>query len=483
MSGLMASPKDSPGGDHEPRVSLPTPPGAWDSARRAVHGALRPIERFLHVEASGGLLLLAAASIALIWASSDARGSYETLLHTPVVLRLGPFALDADLHFVINELLMTLFFFVVGLEIKREIRFGELSEPRRAALPIAAALGGMLVPAAIYFALNPEPPARSGWGVPMATDIAFAVGVLTLLGRRVTPAMRVLLLTLAIVDDVGAVLVIALFYSSGIVFSGLLLTAMAVLLTLVLQKIGVRRVWLYILPGIVAWEGMHLAGVHPTLAGVVLGLMTPARAWLGPAGAIELARSATTRITTLVERGEVPPSELLDPLRDLETARREAISPVERLASKLHPWVAWGIMPLFALANAGVPLDVSHVDAESASVILGIVLGLVLGKPLGVMLGAALVVGLRIAPLPRGVSWGGLVVIGLCAGIGFTMAIFIGDLAFSQETLAVAKLAILAASVIAGIAALAAGAILLRGGVPEPGVARTESEAESSTEA
>ncbi|AKF03964.1 Na+/H+ antiporter NhaA [Sandaracinus amylolyticus] len=463
------------------RVALPTPPGAWDPVRNAVRGALRPIEHFLHVEASGGILLMGAASIALVWASSPWSDDYEHLLETPVVLRVGGVGIEADLRFVVNELLMTLFFFVVGLEIKREIVHGELSHPRRAALPIAAAIGGMTVPALIYVALNPHVPARSGWGVPMATDIAFAVGVLTLLGRRVPPALRVLLLTLAIADDVGAVIVIALFYSNGIALGGLLLVVLAVLLTLVLQKAGVRRAWLYVLPGILAWEGMHSAGVHPTLAGVMLGLMTPTSAWLGPHGAIHLTRHAVTRLSSVVGTGEAHPTQLLGPLRDLELARREAISPVERLAAKLHPWVAWGIMPLFALANAGVPLDPSSFDAEYAPVMLGVVAGLVIGKPLGVLAGAGLVVGLRIAPLPRGVTWAGVGVVGLCAGIGFTMAIFVGDLAFDGPALVATKLAILAASMIAGVLAMVVGSVVLRDARAVPGAARTESEAEAST--
>ncbi|MDQ3035025.1 MAG: Na+/H+ antiporter NhaA [Myxococcota bacterium] len=473
---------DVPSGEIS-RTSLPLPPGAWDPAARLVRSALRPVESFLHIEASGGILLMIAAVIALGWASSPWRLSYEHLLEAPVVLQVGAYELlTADLHFVINELLMTLFFFVVGLEIKREIRHGELSELRRAALPIAAAIGGMVAPALIYIAFNPSGPARSGWGVPMATDIAFAVGVLTLLGRRVPPALRVLLLTLAIVDDIGAVLVIAVFYSSGIALGGFVLVAIGILITMILQKTGVRAVWIYVIPGVIVWEGLHLAGVHPTLAGVLLGLLTPAHAWLGPERLIAIAGRSLTRISALVSSGRARPAELHDPLRDIQTARQEAISPVERLAAGLHPVVAWLIVPLFALANAGVPLDSADLHGPAIPVMVGIVAGLVVGKPVGVLLGVGLVVLLRISPLPKGVTWGGVAIVGMVAGIGFTMAIFVGDLAIAREMLDEAKLAILAASVIAGVATLVLGAIVLK---PSElaGAARTESEAESSTDA
>jgi NhaA family Na+:H+ antiporter len=242
------------------------------------------VEKFLHVEASSGILLLVAAVIALLWANSPWAPSYEHLLHTPISVGFGEHIFTRTVHFWINEILMVVFFFVVGLEVRRELFEGELSTPRRAALPVAAALGGMLVPAAIYVSLNAGSPAVRGWGVPMATDIAFAVGVLALLGRRVPAALRVLLLAVAIIDDIGAILVIALFYSSGVDVSGLAIAGFGVVFVLLMQRVGLRNPVLYIAPGIVVWGGMLHAGVHPTIAGVILGLLTPVRSWFGQEG-------------------------------------------------------------------------------------------------------------------------------------------------------------------------------------------------------
>jgi NhaA family Na+:H+ antiporter len=461
-------------------VSDVTPPGAWRPAQRAVRAALRPIEAFLHVEAAGSVLLMVAAAIALVLASSPLAELYQHLLEIPVALQLGAMRLEVDLHFVVNEVLMTLFFFTVGLEIRREIAFGELSELRRAALPICAALGGMAAPAGIYLLVAGDGPARSGWGVPMATDIAFAVGVLMLLGKRVSPALRVLLLTIAIVDDIGAVLVIAFFYSQGVAWTGLAVAAAGVLAVVALQKIGARSVALFVVPGVVVWEGLHQAGVHPTLAGVILGLLTPARAWIAPRGLAEIAARALDRVQRISGQAHPDAADLDAPLRELGIARREAISPVERLNLALHPWVAWLIMPVFAFANAGVPLGSIELGGASGASVLGIVLGLGLGKPIGIALGAALIVATRIAPLPRGVTWGGIAVVGVVAGIGFTMAIFIADLAFDAALLRSAKVAILGASVLTGVAAYVIGRVLLPRTAAE-GAALSESDAESST--
>jgi NhaA family Na+:H+ antiporter len=244
----------------------------------------RPVEKFLHVQASSGILLLAAAVAALLWANSPWAPTYEHLLHTPISVGFDEHIFTRTVHFWINEILMVVFFFVVGLEVRRELFEGELSTPRRAALPVAAALGGMLVPATIYISLNIGSPAVRGWGIPMATDIAFAVGVLALLGRRVPAALRVLLLALAIIDDIGAILVIALFYSSGIAWSGLIVVGLGIVTVLAMQRIGVRNPILYVAPGVVVWSGMLHVGIHPTIAGVILGLLTPVRSWFGHEG-------------------------------------------------------------------------------------------------------------------------------------------------------------------------------------------------------
>jgi NhaA family Na+:H+ antiporter len=463
--------------------ALPPPPDSWGPARRAAERVLRPIERFLHIEAASGIILLFAALVALVWANSPWSASYDALWHTPLTVGVGPWLFSQGLHFWINDGLMAIFFFVVGLEIRREMHEGELSDLRRATLPVVAAIGGMLVPALIYLALNAAPPGRQGWGVPMATDIAFAVGVLALLGKRVPPALRVLLLALAIIDDIGAILVIAFFYSSGVSWSGLGLAGAGVLGVLLFQRLGVRSALAYVLPGAVVWAGMLMAGVHPTIAGVLLGLLTPVRPWFGQAGFLAEAGEAVNDFRAHSRQDVSDVNGLLAPLRRIEQARREALSPVVRIQAALHPWVAFGIMPLFALANAGVSLhgfDLAR--SEALGVMLGSLLGLVIGKPLGIVAASFVTVRLGICALPRGVGWSGILLVGLVAGIGFTMAIFIASLAFADAgLLAAAKLAILVSSGVASVIGLLVGRFVLSA-TPAFAGAATLQEAEASTE-
>lgn len=450
------------------------PPEASAAAARVAQRLVTPIEAFLHVEAASGMVLLVAAVVAMFLANTSLHDRYHALLELPIGARVGSVVVEQPLHFWINDGLMTIFFFVVGLEIRREIHSGELATARRAALPAAAALGGMITPALLYVAVAmKEPVARSGWGIPMATDIAFAVGVLALLGKRVPPAMRVLLLALAIIDDIGGILVIAIFYSGPLALSGIAIAVGGVLGILVLQRIGVRRALLYVPPAIVVWLGLLRSGVHPTIGGVVVGLLTPARTWFGATGLVETARTAAERVANDEEA-------LHEEARRIELARREAVAPAERLQTLLHPWVAFGIMPIFALANAGVTVDASA--ARPNVIAIGIVVGLVLGKPIGILALSLLAVRLRIAALPRAVGLRELLVVGVVAGVGFTMAIFVAGLAFSSEAeLAQAKIGILAASAIAIVLALAAGRVLLRA-TPVPDAAKTASEAECSDE-
>jgi len=459
-----------------------SPPEAWEPLLRLARLASRPLERFLRIETASGILLIVAAVVALAWANSPWGASYTHLWHTPLGIRIGTFTFERTLEWFVNDGLMVIFFFVVGMEIRREIHHGELSEWRRAALPAAAALGGMLAPAAIYLALAGVPATRSGWGVPMATDIAFAVGILTLLGKRVPAAMRVILLALAIIDDLGAIVVIAIFYSSGLALSGVLIAAIGFGGVLAMQRLGVREKWVYVVPSIVAWAGIYTAGVHPTIAGVIVGLMTPVRAWLGPDGLLVGVRKEIER---LAEAGTEALSshELADTLRQVDVARREAVSPAESLIEKLHPWVAFGIMPVFALANAGVNLGSEPLDASAWSVVTGVGLGLIVGKPVGVLLASWLALRLRVATLPAGMSLRHLVVLGVVAGVGFTMAIFIAQLAFTDaRLLAAAKLGVLVASGGAAICALVLGRLLLSPAGTATAAA-TADEAESSTEA
>jgi Na+:H+ antiporter, NhaA family len=462
----MSTPRD--------RESAP-PPGVWAPAHSLARGLARPIERFLAVEAASGILLLIAAVVALAWANSPWSASYVRLWQTPIGLGVGAFHFERDLAWWINDGLMVVFFFVVGLEIRREMHGGQLSDLRRAALPLAAALGGMVVPALLYAGLNAGRPTLHGWGIPMATDIAFAVGVLTLLGPRVAPALRILLLALAVIDDVGAILVIALFYSSGIQALGMGVLAGGIVLVLALQWIGVRSPWAYVGPALVVWGGAYAGGVHPTLAGVIVGLLTPVKAWLGMAGFV----AAGERRLEALRRGALDHAALLH-LDGLARARAEAVAPVVRLQHALHPWVAFVIMPLFALANAGVPLGSASLAGDGLAVFSGVGLGLVLGKLVGILAVSWLAVRLGLAALPTGVSWKGVTIVGLVAGIGFTMALFIAGLALPPgATLETAKLAILCASLVAAVLAMGLGRVLLPASAPAD-AAVTASEAESS---
>lgn len=459
-----------------------TPPEAWEPLLRLSRIASRPLERFLHIEAASGILLLVAAAVALAWASSPWAASYTRLWDTPVGVRLGSLVLERSLGWVVNDALMVVFFFVVGMEIRRELHHGELSEWRRAALPAMAALGGVLVPAGLYLAIAGAPPTRSGWGVPMATDIAFAVGILTLLGKRVPAALRVLLLALAVIDDLGAIVVIALFYSGGVSLAGLGVAALGFGGVFLMQRLGVRSKLAYIVPSVVAWAGIYAAGIHPTIAGVIVGLVTPVRAWLGTDGFVvgvrrELDRLAASSTTALSSH------ELAGTLRQVDAARREAMSPAESLIEALHPWVAFVIMPLFALANAGVTVTTSGLDQGSVRVVLAVTVGLVLGKPLGILLASFVTLKLGLGALPKGLTARHLVVLGVVAGVGFTMALFIAQLAFTDaRLLAAAKLGVLAASAVAAVLGLVLGRLLLEP-VVTPGQAATADEAESSTEA
>lgn len=419
------------------------PPGAWQPAFTLVQkGIKQPLARFMQIEAASGVVLLLAAVVALVWANSPFADVYEGLLHFPLGVHAGHLEFERPVHFWINDGLMTIFFFVAGLEIRREIHEGELSEWKRASLPLAAALGGMVVPAAIFAAFNATRAAHAGWGIPMATDIAFAIGVLALLGKRVPPALRVLLLALAVIDDIGGILVIAFFYSSDFSAAGLGIAALGIFVIWLLQKFGERSPVTYVLPALVVWGGMYASGIHPTIAGVIVGLMTPAT-----------------------------------------PAEGEASSPLEFLLHALHRQVAFGIMPLFALANAGVGLGGATFEGDHLFAALGVGLGLVIGKPVGIVLATWVAVKLGLSRLPRGVHWRGVSVVGMVAGIGFTVALFIGELAFvGSDYLGVVKLAILVASVVSGVVGLVFGRALLTEAAPEDGMAETVDEAERSTD-
>jgi len=422
------------------------------------------LERFLHVEAVSGIVLLIAAAAALLWANSPAADSYHHFWHAPLTISVGGYVLSQPLHFIINDALMTVFFLVVGLEIRREMHEGALSDMRAAALPLAAALGGVVVPALVYLAMNSAPGLRAGWAIPTATDIAFAVGVLALLGRSIPSAVRVFLLALAIIDDIVAVIVIALFYSGGLDYSGLVIAGFAILLVLGMQQIGISSAYAYVIPGAVMWLGLLKTGAHPTLAGVVLGLMTPTVPLRTRERPVDTAARALNDIDHRTQAPHSDPRELIEPLKQLRTAQRELLPPVVRVQIALHPWVAYGVMPLFALANAGVSLAGIDLDtAPSRNVVLGVTLALVFGKPIGIFLGSWLAVRIGWCHLPVGMSWRGVTLVGCLGGIGFTMSIFIANLAFRDEQLLLAaKSGVLLASLAAGIIGLCLGRLYVR---------------------
>lgn len=434
-------------------------PNDLPRAQRLAERAFATVDHFLRVEAVSGIVLLAATSAALIWANSPLAHSYHALWHLPLFLGIGSFTISETLHFWINDGLMTVFFLVVGMEVRREIHEGALSDLRQATVPVVAALGGVVTPALIYLALNVDPTRASGWAAPTATDIAFALGVLALLGRSIPGNVRVFLLTLAIIDDVIAVLIIAFFYSGGLTPLGFVVAGLGILMVLGLQRIGIGAAYAYVPPGAIVWIGLLMTGAHPTLAGIVLGLMTPVL----PIRLREPPAKMVSRVAGELRGSDAVSAKdaqrLARPMRQLRLARRALLPPAVRVEMALHPWVAYGIMPVFALANAGVSLDSVDLAVDGAQrVMLGVAIALVIGKPLGVIVATWLMVRLGWGQLPPGVSWGGIFLVGLLAGIGFTMSIFIATLAFADASLLVgAKLGVLLGSLVAAVLGLGWG--------------------------
>jgi NhaA family Na+:H+ antiporter len=437
-------------------------PGRSDKTSSPVKSVIvEPLQAFMHTEVAGGLLLLMAAIVALVWANSPAHESYERLWETHLGISIGPFTIEEELRHWVNDLLMAFFFFVVGLEIKRELVLGELRDMRTAALPLVCALGGMVVPALLYASLNASGPGASGWGVPMATDIAFAVGILALVGSRAPAGLKVFLLTLAVADDLGAIVVIALFYTSDLAAGWLAVAGGAVLAVLLLRRAGVRKYIWYVCAAAVLWLAVFESGVHATIAGVILGFLTPSRP-LHPPEAVSGLAERHLEILQGKPADGIADEEEQSTLLEVGRLAIEGVSPLARLESALHPWTAWLVLPLFALANAGVRVVGSDVGAMFAEpVTLGIILGLVVGKPLGISLAAYLTVKAGVGRLPRGVGWLEMIGVGMLAGVGFTVAIFIAGLAFDEAQLtAAAKVGILSASVLAGL--LGAGFLAAR---------------------
>lgn len=409
----------------------------------------RPFARFLRIEVAGGAVLLLFTLAALVLSNSPWAHTYLEAWETQVGVHVGAFEYARSLKDWINDGLMTLFFFLVALELKRELVLGELKNPRIAALSISAALGGMLVPAGLYLLLQWDQPGERGWGTVMATDTAFVIGCLALLGSRIPHNLRVFMLSLAIVDDIGAILVVAIGYSSQINWSALALGALSLALVRVLALAGFRGFPVYFLVGGLSWFAVDASGIHATITGVVLGLMTPARRWVSDERLYAILSQVVAHPADGNNGGHTPDR---NTLQAAEVAARETLSPVERLELALHPWVGFVIMPLFALANAGLPL--SWADLGNP-VTLAVFVGFTLGKPVGILAFSWLAVRLGIALRPPDLAWGLLAGGGLLAGIGFTMALFIANLAFAASLVDSAKLGIFVASVVSALAGLA----------------------------
>jgi len=406
------------------------------------------LERFVHSQTSGSVLLFGATVLALVWANSPWSGSYFAIWKLPLNVGRRPL-FSMDLHHWIDDGLMVLFFLVVGLEIKREIVKGELSSFRQAALPIMAALGGMILPAFIYFALNRSGVGARGWGIPMATDIGFALGVLALLGKRIPSSLRVFMLALAIVDDVGAILVIAFFYTPQISISAL---ALAGVLLALLVVIAIRRgpISVYVVVGFFFWAAVLSSGVHATIAGVILGLVAPIKPKWRPEELAGNAEPLLSTFRTQILSNDKSAAEAT--LTQMDQLLRGTDSIAERLERSIHPWVSFLILPLFALASAGVALSTEQLKLAILSPLaLGVFLGLVVGKAVGIALFSFVAVRSKIAAMTDGLTWSGIVGVGILAGVGFTVALFISGLSFEDETLvATSKIAVLAASLAAG---------------------------------
>jgi NhaA family Na+:H+ antiporter len=416
---------------------------------------MRPFQEFIRLEASGGILLLLCTLIALIWANSPWSEAYFSLWQTKLKIGIGSFVIDKPLILWINDGLMAMFFFVIGLEIKRELLVGELASLRQATLPIVAALGGMLVPALLYISLNFRGAEASGWGIPMATDIAFVLGVLALLGKRVPIALKVFITSIAIVDDIGAVLVIAFFYTSEIYWSNLIVGALFLLALIAANRMGVRHPLVYAVLGVGGlWLAFLMSGVHATIAGVLSAMTIPASSRIGREEFLEKTRYLIERVESAGANEEniLVNKEQQKTMEALEKTSKLRQTPLQRLEHLLHPWVTFLVMPLFALANAGVSIGGGIVETFRSPLTLGIVLGLVLGKQIGITLFSWIAVRTNLATLPSGVNWQQIYGVGWLAGIGFTMSLFIAGLAFEDSTLVdKAKLGILAGSLISGI--------------------------------
>ncbi len=434
------------------KITNPEPP---------IEKLIRPFKEFTRAEASSGILLIICTVIALIWANTGLSESYFHLWHTKISIGVENFKLDYSLHHWINDGLMAVFFFVVGLEIKREFLVGELSTARQAILPVAAAIGGMVIPALIYIIFNAGGNGESGWGIPMATDIAFVIGLMALLGSNVPSNLKVFITALAIADDIGAVLVIAFFYTAQLSLTALAIAAGVYVILFIANRLGVRNLLFYIVFGLALWLAFLLSGIHATVAGVLLAFVVPATSRYNTRDFLVNGKELMEEFD---REGEEGPNVLANEERQnivqtLESTCVKVLTPLQRFEHSLNPWVSFFIMPVFALANAGVLLQQDFFESLVNEVSLGIIAGLFIGKQIGIFIFSWLAVKMNIASLPSKVNWRHIYGAGILAGIGFTMSLFITNLAFTSEELTnIAKVGILVASLLSGVV----GYIVLR---------------------
>lgn len=456
-----------------PDSSGPAPPGPparaavvrppWSRTDRSVpRRVVRPIREFMELEVAGGSVLLAASVVALLWANL-ATASYTGFWSTELTITVGDWSITEDLLHVVNDGLMTLFFLVIGLEVKRELVLGELSSRTAALLPVFAAVGGLVAPAVIFLALTAGSGTGGGWGIPIATDVAFALAALAALGRRVPSSLMAFLLGVAVVDDIAAILVVAFFYSEGLTPAWLVAAGLGLAAMWAAGRLGIRHLGVYLVLGLVVWIAVFESGVHATIAGVAIALLTPVRAFQDPEVVRREARLTAARTH---DHPGLPDGDAHE-WRRLAWLSREAVSPLSRLEHGLHPWSSFVVLPVFALANAGIVLDASSLEAATETpVALAVAAALVLGKGIGLIAGTALAVRLGLSRLPESVRWAHVLGVGLLAGIGFTVSLFITELAYTDGNLVdAAKLGVLTGSVVAA----ALGVLVLRGVGPGGG--------------
>jgi NhaA family Na+:H+ antiporter len=436
---------------------MPQHPGIrvpWSRSDRPIPRAVvRPLQEFLAASTSSGYVLLVALAVALVSANSPWADAYDRLWHTPLVVRIGEVRIGTDLSFWIGDGLMTIFFLLVGMEIKREVTSGELRRPRAVALPVLAAVGGMIVPALLYLAVAGGGAGSRGWAIPMATDIALALGALTLATRFVPPGLKPLLLTLAIVDDIGAIIVVTVFYAGSGEPIAFVWAAALIGTMLLAERVHIRSLSVYTVLGAGLWYAFLRAGIQPTIAGVVLGLLAPAEPFQRPVAVSAEAK----RIADETVDDPHPPDADAPLWLELADLSREAVSPIARLERSLLVWSSFVVVPVFALANAGVRLSPSALFAGAgAAVAIGIMLGRLVGKPLGVLLATRLAVWTRVSDLPPDIGFDSILGLGVSAGIGFTVSLFVADLAFAGDPalLDAAKVGIMVASLLAGVASV-----------------------------